>query len=307
LNYEGACWGVIAEKFRVILFGRYPYALHWRPATVIGLLLALAGLTAWPRLWSAKRLLVIWAGLLTASFLLMRGGVGGLPFVPSGLWGGLALTLGLTACALAIAFPLGLALALGRRSAWAPVRSVCAAYIEIMRGVPLISVLFMSSFLLPLLLPMGWKPDVLVRVLLGLGGFAAAYIAEVIRGGLQALPEGQIMAGRALGLRPWQIQRSIVLPQALRAVVPALTNNAIGTLKDTSLITIVGLFELSGSLSLALGGDAEWRSFYLEGYLFIAALYAIFCFGLATYSRWLERQLRDGFLFLSIKSAVKTQ
>jgi general L-amino acid transport system permease protein len=183
------------------------------------------------------------------------------------------------------------ALALGRRSELPVVRTVCATYIEIVRGVPLISVLFMATFMLPLVLPQGWRPDVLVRVLVGLVMFSGAYLAEVVRGGLQSVPRGQLEAARALGLRPWQVQRSVVLPQALRAVVPSLMNSIIGTLKDSSLVTVVGLYELSGALSLALGGDPVWRPFYLEGYLFISAVYFTLCFSLSQYSRWVERRL----------------
>jgi general L-amino acid transport system permease protein len=152
----------------------------------------------------------------------------------------------------------------------------------------------MASFLLPLLWPAGWQPDVLIRVLAGLALFVAAYMAEIVRGGLQAVPRGQVDAAVALGFGRWPVQRDIVLPQALRLVVPALTNTVVGTLKDTSLVTVVGLFELTGALGLALGGDPTWRPFYLEGYLFIAGVYWAMCFGLSRYSAWLERRLAAG-------------
>jgi general L-amino acid transport system permease protein len=155
--------------------------------------------------------------------------------------------------------------------------------------VPMISVLYMASFMLPLLLQ-GRAVDVLLRVLVGITFFTAAYLAEVVRGGLQAVPEGQRLAARALGLGPWQVQRFIVLPQALRAVVPALMNSFIGTFKDTSLVVIVSLYELTGALTLALGGDPVWRPFYLEGYLFIAFVYWAICFGMSRYSRWIEER-----------------
>jgi general L-amino acid transport system permease protein len=183
-------------------------------------------------------------------------------------------------------------LALGRRSRWPVARSVCATYIELVRGVPLISVLFMASFMLPLLLPPGLQLDVMLRVLVGITLFTAAYLAEVVRGGLQAVPAGQLLAARALGLGTWQVQRYIVLPQALRATVPALVNSFIGTFKDTSLVAIVSLYELTGGLMLALGGDPTWRPFYLEGYLFIGAVYWVFCFAMSRYSRWIEGRLR---------------
>ena len=290
---HGACWGVIAEKWRPILFGRYPYEDQWRPAVAVTLLSLTTLLSAWPRSWRWW-LLPLWLVSLSAFVLLMRGGVAGLAAVATNRWGGLPLTIGLAVVGLALAFPLALLLALGRRSEWPLIRTLCATYIELVRGVPLISVLFMASFLLPLLWPAGWQPDVLVRVLAGLSLFVAAYLAEIIRGGLQAVPRGQIDAAMALGFGRWPVQRDIVLPQALRLVVPALTNNVVGTLKDTSLVTVVGLFELTGALGLALGGDPTWRPFYLEGYLFIAAVYWVLCFGLSRYSGWLERRLSSG-------------
>jgi general L-amino acid transport system permease protein len=236
-------------------------------------------------------LLPVWLVTLALSVVLMRGGIFGLEPVPTNRWGGLPLTIGLAVVGLALAFPLALLLALGRRSQWPAARTLCATYIELVRGVPLISVLFMASFLLPLLWPAGWQPDVLIRVLAGLSLFVAAYLAEIIRGGLQAVPRGQTEVAMALGFGRWPVQRDIVLPQALRIVVPALTNSVVGTLKDTSLVTVVGLFELTGALGLALGGDPTWRPFYLEGYLFIALVYWVLCFGLSRYSVWLERRL----------------
>ncbi|RZI77534.1 MAG: amino acid ABC transporter permease [Variovorax sp.] len=290
---HGACWGVIAEKWRPLLFGRYPFEDQWRPAVAVTLLSATTLLSAWPRSWRWW-LLPLWVVTLTVCVLLMRGGVFGWTLVPTSRWGGLPLTIGLAVVGLALAFPLALLLALGRRSQWPVARAVTAGYIELVRGVPLISVLFMASYLLPLLWPSGWKPDVLIRVLAGLSLFVAAYLAEIIRGGLQAVPRGQTEVAMALGFGRWPVQRDIILPQALRMVVPALTNNVVGTLKDTSLVTVVGLFELTGALSLALGGDPTWRPFYLEGYLFIALVYWVMCFGLSRYSAWLERRLGAG-------------
>ncbi len=175
--------------------------------------------------------------------------------------------IGLAIAGLALAFLLALLLALGRRSRLPAARTLAASYVEIVRGVPLISVLFMASFLLPLLWPAGWRPDVLVRVLMGLTLFVAAYLAEVIRGGLQSVPRGQVESAVALGMGAWTVQRNVVLPQALRAVLPTLVNIVIGTLKDTSLVTVVGLFELTGALGLALGGDPPggrfiWRAIF---------------------------------------------
>jgi len=290
---HGACWGVIAEKWRPMLFGRYPWAEQWRAALALALLVAMLLASSWPRLWRPA-LALAWVVALLLFALLMHGGTLGLAEVPVNRWGGLPLTVSLAAVSLALAFPLAVLLALARRSRWPVPRSLAVTYIEIVRGVPLISVLFMASFLLPLLWPASWQPGVLTRVLAGLTLFVAAYFAEIIRGGLQAVPREQVEAAQALGLTRWQVQRHIVLPQALRMVVPALMNSVIGTLKDTSLVTVVGLFELTGALGLALGGDPTWRPFYLEGYLFIALLYWLMCFGLSRYGAWIERRLSLG-------------
>jgi general L-amino acid transport system permease protein len=215
----------------------------------------------------------------------------GLTVVDTDRWGGLPLTLLLSSVSIVLAFPLAVAVALGRRSDWPAVRALCTVYVELVRGVPLISVLFMASFMLPLFLPQGLNIDVLVRVLVGITLFAGAYMAEVVRGGLQALPSGQLEAAASLGLSWWQTQRFVVLPQTLRAVLPGLVNNFIAIFKDTSLVTIVSLYELTGALSLALNSDADWRPFMLEGYLFIALIYFVFCFAISRYSLWVERQL----------------
>ena len=186
---------------------------------------------------------------------------------------------------------LALVVALGRRSHLPAIRSFCTIYVELIRGVPLISVLFMASFMFPLLMPQGFNIDVLVRVLAGITLFAAAYMAEVIRGGLQAVPKGQIEAAATLGLSYWQTQRKIVLPQALAMVVPGIMNNFISTFKDTSLVTIVSLYELTGAMSLALNSDSDWRPFKIEGYIFIALIYFVFCFSMSRYSLWIEKQV----------------
>jgi general L-amino acid transport system permease protein len=193
-----------------------------------------------------------------------------------------------------MAFPLAVLIALGRRSELPAIRSFCTIYVELIRGVPLISVLFMASFMFPLFMPLGLSIDVLVRVLLGITFFAAAYLAEVIRGGLQAIPKGQIEAAATLGLSYWQTQRKIVLPQALAIVVPGIINSFISTFKDTSLVTIVSLYELTGALSLALNSDADWRPYKIEGYLFIALIYFAFCFSMSRYSLWIEKQVNKG-------------
>ncbi len=289
----GACWGVIAEKYRLIIFGRYPFAEQWRPllATLLmgGLLMASCMRSFW-KPWLA----VLWAAVLGAYFVLMHGNTLGLSRVQTDRWGGLPLTLLLASLSIAMAFPLALLVALGRRSSLPAIRAVSTLYVELVRGVPLVSVLFMASFMFPLFMPQGLTIDVLLRVLGGITLFAAAYMAEVIRGGLQAIPRGQVEAAASLGLSYWQTQRKIVLPQALAMVVPGLMNNFIAIFKDTSLVTIVSLYELTGSLELALNSDADWRPFKIEGYLFIALIYFVFCFAMSRYSLWIEKQLQQG-------------
>jgi general L-amino acid transport system permease protein len=286
----GACWGVITEKYRLIIFGRYPFEEQWRPlvATVlmVGLLVASCTRAFW-KPWLA----LLWGAVLALYFTIMFGGVLGLSRVETDRWGGLPLTILLASLSIAMAFPIALVVALGRRSGLPAIRSVCTIYVELIRGVPLISVLFMASFMFPLFMPQGFTIDVLIRVLVGITLFAAAYMAEVIRGGLQAIPKGQVEAAATLGLSYWQTQRKIVLPQALAMVVPAIMNNFISTFKDTSLVTIVSLYELTGSMGLALNSDADWRPFKIEGYLFIASIYFIFCFSMSRYSHWIEKQV----------------
>lgn len=287
---SGACWGVIAEKYRVILFGHYPYTEQWRPLLSTGVLLALVVASGMRRCWHWW-LLPVWIGGLALYGALMAGGVAGLARVDTDQWGGLPLTLMLATVSLALAFPLAVAVALGRRSSLPAVRGLCTVYVELVRGVPLISVLFMASFMFPLLSPAGRNPDVLVRVIAGLTLFSGAYMAEVIRGGLQAVPAGQVEAAASLGLGYWRTQGLVVLPQALATVLPGLMNNFIGLLKDTSLVTIVSLYDLTGALGLALSGDPAWRPYKVEGYLFITLIYFGLCFSMSRYAQRVEAQL----------------
>jgi general L-amino acid transport system permease protein len=289
---HGACWGVVAEKGRLILFGRYPFEEQWRPLVACAILIALLVASCLRPFWKAW-LAPLWVLVLAVCFILMRGGVLGLTLVGTSRWGGFPLTLALSVVSLAVGFPLAILVALGRSSKLPAIRAVCVLYVELIRGVPLISVLFMASFMFPLFMPAGTTIDVLLRVLVGMTLFAAAYLAEVVRGGLQALPKGQVEAAQALGLTYWQTTRKIVLPQALRLVVPAIVNSFISTFKDTSLVTIVSLYDLTGALQLALG-DADWRKFFLEGQLFVAGVYFVCCFALSRYSRWVEAYLNTG-------------
>jgi general L-amino acid transport system permease protein len=286
----GACWGVIAEKYRLIIFGRYPYEQQWRPEVAAILLVALLVASCIRAFWQPW-LALLWVLVVPAFFILMRGGWFGLEPVTTDQWGGLPLTIMLATFGIVLAYPLAVLVALGRRSNLPAIRSLCVVYIELVRGVPLISVLFMASFMFPLFMPVGKSPDVLIRVLVGITLFSAAYLAEVVRGGLQAIPKGQVEAAQSLGLSYWQTQRKIVLPQALAMVVPGIMNSFIAIFKDTSLVTIVSLYELTGALGLALNSDAEWRPFKIEGYLFITLIYFVFCFAMSRYSLWIEKQV----------------
>jgi general L-amino acid transport system permease protein len=232
-------------------------------------------------------LVFVWLAGLTVIGVLMWGGVFGLPYVENERWGGLILTLLLATFGIALAFPLSILLALGRRSDLPVIRALCVGYIELIRGVPLISVLFMASVMLPLFLPPGLTMDKLARAQIALVLFAAAYLAEVVRGGLQAIPRTQYEAAEAIGLGYWGQMRFVVLPQALRIAVPPLVNTFIGFFKDTSLVLIIGLFDLLSTIKVSLT-DPAWAGFSVEAYLFAAAVYFVFCFAMSLYSRRLE-------------------
>ena len=290
---HGACWAVIGEKYRFILFGRYPFAQQWRPALVVVLFLALYGVSAMRSFWRPA-LMGIWAVTLTLIGMLMWGGLLGLTFVPNDLWGGLPITLILATFGLAFAFPLSLLVALGRRSTQLPaVKALCVIYVELIRGVPLLTLLFMASVMFPLFMPQGFNPDNLLRAQVAFILFAAAYLAEVVRGGLQALPKGQYEAADALGLSYWKKTGFIILPQALRLVIPPLVNTFIGFFKDTSLVLIIGLFDLltAGKVSIA---EPAWQAYSTEVYVFLAVIYFAFCYVMARYSRGLEVELSRG-------------
>jgi general L-amino acid transport system permease protein len=286
----GACWAVIADKYRLILFGRYPYDEQWRPLIAVLLFIGLYAVSAMRRFWR-KSLILIWIGVLAAVGVLMWGGVFGLPPVTEDYWGGLPLTLILATFGLAFAFPLAVLVALGRRSTSLPaVKLLCVLYVELIRGVPLIAFLFMASVMFPLFMPEGVNVNKLLRAQIAFILFSAAYLAEVVRGGLQSLPKGQGEAADALGLNYWQKTGFIILPQALRLVIPPLVNTFIGAFKDTSLVLIIGLFDLLTMGKVALS-DPPWQSFSTEIYIFLALIYIAFCFAMSKYSRSLERDL----------------
>ena len=289
----GACWPFVGAWFGQFMYGRYPDAERWRVNLTYAL--AVAGLVPLmvPRipgkLWSSIYVLAVFPVL---AFILLSGGVLGLPFVPTDLWGGLLVTLVISSVGIAAAFPIGIILALGRRSRMPIVRWVSVGFIEFVRGVPLITVLFMSSVMLPLFLPAQWTIDKLVRALIMVALFSAAYLAEVIRGGLQAIPRGQFEAADALGLSYAQKMGLIILPQALKLVIPGIVNTLIGLFKDTSLVLIIGIFDLLGMVQSALAAQ-RWLSpaTPMTGYIFAGLVFWIFCFGMSRYSLMLERRL----------------
>ena len=286
----GACWAVIADKYRFILFGRYPFVEQWRPAICVGLFIGLFTISAMRRFWR-RELALIWVGTLVVIGVLMWGGIFGMRYVPQDSWGGLPITLILSTFGLAFAFPLAVLVALGRRSTHLPaVKMICVVYVELIRGVPLISLLFMASVMFPLFLPEGVNIDKLLRAQIAFILFAAAYLAEVVRGGLQALPSGQAEAADALGLSYWQKTGKIILPQALRLVIPPLVNTFIGFFKDTSLVLIIGIFDLLTAGKVAIS-EPTWQGFSTEVYVVLAMIYFVFCFAMSKYSRGLEHEL----------------
>ena len=257
------------------------------------MLLAVIGFSCFRRFWRPW-LGLVWLGALAIYLTLLGGGVFGLTPVRSDLWGGLPLTLLLAVVGIVVAFPLSLLLALGRRAENMPiVKAICVGYIELIRGVPLISLLFMASFMLPLFMPTGVSIDALVRAQVAIIVFVSSYLSEVIRGGLQALPRGQYEGAQAMGLTYWQMQRKIILPQAIKISIPPIVNTYLGMFKDTSLVAIVSLTDLLLATRQSFA-DPEWRPFFVEGYVFIACIYWSFCYFMSKYSQYLERALSTG-------------
>lgn len=291
----GACWAFVEAKFGQFIYGRYPVEERWR-VDLTGLLL-IAGLVpiAIPSLpykrENALYLLVVFPIL---GFILLTGQLGLAP-VETALWGGLLVTLVVAIVGIVVSFPLGILLALGRRSEMPIVKMFCIIFIEFWRGVPLITVLFMSSVMLPLFLPEGVTFDKLLRALIGVALFSSAYMAEVIRGGLQAIPKGQYEAANAMALTFWQGTRLVIMPQALKLVIPGIVNTFIGLFKDTSLVLIIGLFDLLGIVQQNMN-DPNWISpaTPATGFVFAAFVFFIFCFGMSRYSAYMERRLDTG-------------
>lgn len=292
-NAEGACWAVVAEKHRPMLFGVYPYDEHWRLVIALVVYLGSFTITLFRRFWAWKILVPLWIFAVTTCAIMLWGGIFGLTPVDTTQWGGLPLTMVLFTGTVICGFPVAILLALGRRSHLPLVKAVSVTVIESLRGVPLITILFVAVNVFPLFLPEGLEFDKLLRVMTGMAIFFACYQAEVIRGGLQAIPKGQYEAAEALGLTYWQMTRRIVLPQALRICLPGIVNHIIAALKNTSFVLIIGLFDIL-TATTAVMQDPLWRRFYIEAYLFVAMVYFFFCFVLSKYSQQVERWLNEG-------------
>jgi general L-amino acid transport system permease protein len=288
----GACWSIVAKNFRFIIFGFFPYESQWRPLVAMILLFILLLLSSNRRFWK-KSLGYAWLVGLISMGLLLKGGLFGLSSVDSTKWSGLPLTLLLSVFGLTAAYPLGVALALGRQSRMPAIKSLCVVYIETIRGVPLISLLFMSSVMFPLFLPEGITINNILRAQVAIILFTAAYIAEVVRGGLQAIGRGQYEAAESMGLNYYQNMRLIILPQALKIVIPPTVGILISAFKDTSLVVIIGLYDLLKTTQTTLS-DPRWMGFSIEAYIFIALIYFAGCFSMSSYSRRLERELYRG-------------
>ncbi len=296
-NTIGACWAFVNANFGQFIYGRYPDPERWRVNLAFVLLAAGIIPMAIPSA-PFKRLNLVYIFIIfpVLSGCLLVGGMFGLPVVETALWGGLFLTLVVSYVGMAMSLPLGIILALGRRSKMPAVQYVCVLFIEICRGIPLITVLFMAGILLPLFLPTGVNFDKLLRALLGLSLFAAAYMAEVIRGGLQAIPKGQYEGAKSLGLGYWTMMRLVILPQAITIVIPGIVNTFIGLFKDTSLVYIISIFELLYTVRNSFT-DPTWTTSTTpaSGLLFAAAVFWIFCFGMSRYSKFTEDRLRVGY------------
>ncbi len=286
---QGACWSVITANFRFIIFGFYPYESHWRPLSAMMLLFGLLYYSRNRNHWK-KSLAYAWIIGLVAMGVLMRGGIFGLASVESTRWGGLPLTLLLSVFGLTAAYPLGVLLALGRQSKLPALKSLCVLYIELVRGVPLISLLFMSSVIFPLLLPEGITINKILRAQVAIILFTAAYIAEVVRGGLQGMSRGQYEAAESIGLNYYLTMRLVILPQALKIVIPPTVSILISAFKDTSLVVIIALWDLLNT-SKSILSNPEWMGYSSETYIFVAILYFLGCFSMSNYSRQLEKEL----------------
>ena len=289
----GACWSVIASRWRIILFGLYSYEEQWRSALACVTVVVITVLSCIPAFWTGRRIATVWVLGVTLFYLLMKGGILGLPRVGEEMWGGLALTLFIFVSSCLIGFPLAICLALLRRSDLPWISRATGLIIDTVRSLPLISILFTFAVVLPFALPQWLQGDKLYRVILGAALFFSAYQAEIVRGGMQGVPKGQEEAAMALGLSYRQRIAHILLPQAMRNALPATINQFVISFKETSLVIIVGFFEILASGNAAYG-TGDWTFAYVEVYAFIAFIYFVFVFSLSRYGAFLERRTSVG-------------
>jgi len=291
-DIEGACWSIIPQNISFILFGFFPDGDQWRPGLAMALMLGLVIFSRNRKHWK-KSLGVYWTIGLIVMGTLMYGGVFGMQVVETARWSGLPLTFMLALFGMVAAYPLGVFLALGRQSRMPAIKTLCVVYIEMIRGVPLISLLFMSSVMFPLFLPEGVTIDKVLRAQVAIILFTAAYIAEVVRGGLQAMPRGQFEAADSIGLNYSQTMRLIILPQALKIVIPPSVGILLSAFKDTSLVVIIALYDVLKTTKVTLS-NPKWTGYSTEAYIFLAVLYFICCYAMSNYSRKLEKELHTG-------------
>ncbi len=284
---DGACWVFIKMKMDMFMYGFYPEAEVWRLKLALALFVAL--LVAFRFLKSNKQKFASISLYFVTLFILINGGMFGLEHIPTEKWGGLMLTIVVASVGIIFSFPIGIIVAFGRQSKLPIIKSVCVTYVEFIRGVPLITILFMSSVILPLFFPEGITFDKLLRALIGITLFQAAYVAENIRGGLQSIPKGQYEAADAIGLSYWQKMLLVILPQALKVAIPNLVGAFIALFQDTTLVLIIGLFDLLAMVRIA-SADSHWLGMETEGYVFVTVIFWAFCYGMSRYSVRLEKQ-----------------
>lgn len=286
----GACWSVIDARHRLILFGLYPYEEHWRSTFACLSIIATVIISCFPATWTAKRLTSLWVAGFAAYYLLMEGSLLGLAQVTTDGWGGLSLTLFLFASVVLLGMPMGLGLALMRRSEMPVVRSFAVIVIDTIRSLPLLTTLFTAAVVVPILLPSWLEGDKIWRVIIAFSLFFGCYQAEVFRGGFQAIPKGQFEAGKALGIGYWKIMARIILPQVFRHALPSTINMVVVTFKETAIVIIIGFFDVLASAKAAFG-TGEWAPHYMEVYVFVGAIYWTFIFSLGQYGEYLKGRM----------------
>ncbi len=286
----GACWSVIDARYRLILFGTYPFDEQWRSITAAIVIVLTVIASCFPAMWQAKRLSLLWVAGFVGYYLLMEGSLIGFERVTTDGWGGLSLTLFLFAAVVLLGMPMGLGFALMRRSEMPVVRWFAVIFIDTLRSLPLVTTLFTAAVVVPLFLPDWLVGDKIWRVIVGFALFFAAYQAEVFRGGFQAIPKGQLEAGKALGINYWSIMGRIILPQVFRHALPSTINMVVVTFKETAIVTIIGFFDILASGKVAFGAP-EWSPYYIEVFFFVAAIYWVFIFSLGQYGEYLKRRM----------------